>query len=635
MTSQNEEAMEVEATPAVEAQAIIEPELWQMVQSFVEPSSRPLFAAVCRTFRKVSGPIDLKECAKVEFCGVDHDVLGPDGRPRAYVDYSPMEKTTTAQKRRRRRQCMKFREDPDLFSIDYMCHLAFHGHLAAIQWARSLGCPWDSGVTDAAAQGNQIPTLDWLIDNGCDWGTETRCAAAMFGNIEALERLHERLPSDDHEVCSAAAQWGSLAVIKWLRSHGYEWDGHVIPLALLEGFPELARWAYSNGAPKSAMRLGSGKFVRWKKAHNSNHCRKAVAEGDLDKLKRLKAEGYRWKEKTMAGAIFAGRTAMVEWMHQEGCPWDGHALGAAAKKADHHMIRWLCGKGCPGGYLPTAEAICNKDLGTLQLLDQLGRLYKGGLVTRELVAHADLEMLQWLTLRGCKWDKSMATSAIDKGRLDMAEWLYSQGYPFHNDALACLVRRGQIQDLGWMISKTPCRPSKLGCLFAAQEGRLDVLKWFKQQQWPWNARVCTAAAERGDLEMLQWARENGCKWDKRACSAAAAKGHLEVLQWLHYNGCPWTKSTTISAAERNHLDVLQWAYDKGCPLDAEMYVTATRFKTTALLQWLFDNNCPCDRSTISKMRIYAEDEQREWMRQTVDKPKVPETGHQSLGCRLS
>ena len=46
--------------------------------------------------------------------------------------------------------------------------------------------------------------------------------------------------------------------------------------------------------------------------------------------------------------------------------------------------------------------------------------------------------------------------------------------------------------------------------------------------------------EYGHLEVLKWAREKDCPWDWRTCAYAAKGGHLEVLKWLRANDCPGT-----------------------------------------------------------------------------------------------
>jgi hypothetical protein len=50
------------------------------------------------------------------------------------------------------------------------------------------------------------------------------------------------------------------------------------------------------------------------------------------------------------------------------------------------------------------------------------------------------------------------------------------------------------------------------------------------------------------LEVLKWARENDCPWDEETCMGAAWKGHLEVLKWARANGCPWDAKTCETAA---------------------------------------------------------------------------------------
>jgi len=40
--------------------------------------------------------------------------------------------------------------------------------------------------------------------------------------------------------------------------------------------------------------------------------------------------------------------------------------------------------------------------------------------------------------------------------------------------------------------------------------------------------------------VLQWARENGCPCDETTCvSHAACGGQLEVLKWAREQGWPW------------------------------------------------------------------------------------------------
>jgi hypothetical protein len=39
------------------------------------------------------------------------------------------------------------------------------------------------------------------------------------------------------------------------------------------------------------------------------------------------------------------------------------------------------------------------------------------------------------------------------------------------------------------------------------------------------------------LQILKWARENNCPWDTKTCYQANKNGHSEVLKWAVSNGC--------------------------------------------------------------------------------------------------
>jgi len=55
--------------------------------------------------------------------------------------------------------------------------------------------------------------------------------------------------------------------------------------------------------------------------------------------------------------------------------------------------------------------------------------------------------------------------------------------------------------------------------------------------------LCKWAALQGQLEILKWLRENDFPWDEKTCTRAVRGGHLEVLQWLRADSCPWNENT--------------------------------------------------------------------------------------------
>lgn len=92
---------------------------------------------------------------------------------------------------------------------------------------------------------------------------------------------------------------------------------------------------------------------------------------------------------------------------------------------------------------------------------------------------------------------------------------------------------------------------------------------------PTCADYCSSVAMVGRLDILKWARENGCPWnEKRCCYKAARNGHLNVLQWATENNYQWDLKTSYKASKGGHLNVLQWAIDNGCPHDIKIPIYA-------------------------------------------------------------
>jgi hypothetical protein len=126
---------------------------------------------------------------------------------------------------------------------------------------------------------------------------------------------------------------------------------------------------------------------------------------------------------------------------------------------------------------------------------------------------------------------------------------------------------------GWLAEFGQVLPADWACNFAAQFGRLEILKYFKQQGCGWTARTCAMAAVGGHLLVLSWLRDPNnpwgqCPWDKWTCTYAASYGYLNILQWARHNGCDWEEFTCNMAARSGHLDILQWAIRNGCDWSA-------------------------------------------------------------------
>ena len=71
------------------------------------------------------------------------------------------------------------------------------------------------------------------------------------------------------------------------------------------------------------------------------------------------------------------------------------------------------------------------------------------------------------------------------------------------------------------------------CKWAALQGQLEILKWLRENDFPWDSETCEFAAMNGHLEVLQRARAHGCRRTVSMCSKAAQGGHLAPRAGFH------------------------------------------------------------------------------------------------------
>ena len=189
----------------------------------------------------------------------------------------------------------------------------------------------------------------------------------------------------------------------------------------------------------------------------------------------------------------------------------------------------------------------------------------------------------------------------------------------------------------------PCPWHAQTCIWAAQEGHIEVLKWLRQPgkpegQCPWDAIASWHAAKAGQLEVLQWLRLSGkpegvCPWNAYACMDAAKGGHLKVLRWLRLPGkpegvCPWGVLTCQYAADGGQLEVLKWLRLPGkpegqCPWDAGTCRLAAQRGHLEMLQWLRrpghpEGVCPWDAVTCTYAAMGGHLEVLQWLRSGED-----------------
>ena len=250
--------------------------------------------------------------------------------------------------------------------------LAGHGHIEALQLARTLGCPWDARVYARAAAHNHIGLMTWAHANGCPleasreeeehglisdiiwhalahrrplqdlsniWDNDIYDEAAANGHIEGIQwaRTHRLLWSA--RPCAAAAQNGHLEVLQWLRAQDppFPWSSTTCAFAASGGHLAVLRWAHENGAPLREQSI-------W---HN--------ACAHVEVLQWVHDLGVPWdpdRQNIYHYAARAGRLDIIQWLRAQDppCPWGRHPTKITRVAAAYNhtaIVQWLRENGCP------------------------------------------------------------------------------------------------------------------------------------------------------------------------------------------------------------------------------------------------------------------------------------------------
>jgi hypothetical protein len=77
------------------------------------------------------------------------------------------------------------------------------------------------------------------------------------------------------------------------------------------------------------------------------------------------------------------------------------------------------------------------------------------------------------------------------------------------------------------------KPQKKEALRAALARHLNILKWARERNCPWNEKIlCSYAAMERHLEILKWAREFFCLWNEATYECVKCCSDERVLGWM-------------------------------------------------------------------------------------------------------
>jgi hypothetical protein len=175
---------------------------------------------------------------------------------------------------------------------------AAEGHLDALGWLHSRGCPWDKLTCERAAAGGHLEVLRYAHEHGCSWGIDTCYYAALGGHLAALRYAHEHDCPWGIDTCYNAAAGGYLEVLRYAHDHDCPWDSDTCYNAAAGGHLEVLRYAHEHDCP-------------W----DIDTCWGAARRGHLEALRYAHEHGCPWElDGCLARALQHGHTAVVEYL---------------------------------------------------------------------------------------------------------------------------------------------------------------------------------------------------------------------------------------------------------------------------------------------------------------------------------
>jgi len=365
-------------------------------------------------------------------------------------------------------------------------------NVAVLQWCVERGCTLDSEFVRAAAHAGRLFQLDW---------------AASVMDVSGL------LTS---EYMAAVASFGRMSVMEWLRARGCPWDSRVLTEARGEHRAGCVAFALRHGCPLGA--FGSSQ----------------LCDLSLDGLKaavQALRDSGRGEAVNLAelsrGAARVGNVEIAEWLVCD--------LGFPI--AADQCAKWGY---CTLGYAAAAG-------GCLRLLQHL---HSKGLHT---LCPADM--------RAARMRFHQIGTPRGERSIEIVRWLHAQDVPTHGHVL-----RFESFD-PW-----PHQPAVDATDFltfgAAREGALGLLQVLVEDCGAhWTESACVAAADNGRIDVLRWAIGKHCPCAADTWCAAVRLGGTQndyrSLALLHSAKRPWSEAVWAAAAP--YAEVQAWLKERGCP----------------------------------------------------------------------
>ena len=153
------------------------------------------------------------------------------------------------------------------------------------------------------------------------------------------------------------------------------------------------------------------------------------------------------------------------------------------------------------------------------------------------------------------------------------------------------------------------KPKGMWCIFAAQFGHLECLKYAYEIGCPLISTTGVSAArmasEYGNLDCLMYIAEHD-EMDRRECviSRACIDGHLDCIKFAHSKGYPMSNHAIELAIEHKQTECLTYLIRNGCPVIDKNIINLIKSNNVDYLKLLLESSCPKSARTIEMAAYY-------------------------------
>lgn len=170
----------------------------------------------------------------------------------------------------------------------------------------------------------------------------------------------------------------------------------------------------------------------------------------------------------------------------------------------------------------------------------------------------DRETFHWLGWNGFAKVEEMCAKAALHGHKDYLECVWEWGHTFEPLIASAAARGGNLEILQWLRLKK-CPWDKTVCSSAARMGHIEIVQWAHKNGAVLDHDTLMEAGISGHLPILIYAFSKGLRLNEYDFQHVTNAGHLHILQWGYQSGMEmnldWIRNKATTC---NHFHILEW-----------------------------------------------------------------------------